>query len=250
MVIFYKVDPSDLNKLTGDFGEFFLKTCVGESKQDTEKWRKALAKVAKIAGYCSRNCDNEAAMIEKFATNVKKELINYTPSSDFDVLETTQPFLHLKSDDVNMIGIWGPSGIGKITKPCNDITEQQLHNEILPRSIINPEDVKIHHLGVGQDWLKDKKRVFVVLDGVFQPAQLDAMANEAGLCGPESQIIITTQNKKLLNNHGISHMCEVGQSPDDEAFQKYCMNDSGQKSSSSSSVPLSSLSNITKDNIW
>ncbi|XP_019089585.1 PREDICTED: probable disease resistance protein RPP1 isoform X2 [Camelina sativa] len=250
MVIFYKVDPSDLNKLTGDFGEVFLKTCVGESKEDTEKWRKALAKVAKIAGYCSRNCDNEAAMIEKFATNVKKELINYAPSSDFDVLETTKPFLDLESDDVNMIGIWGPSGIGKITKPCNDITEQQLHKEILPRSIINPEDVKIHHLGVGQDWLKDKKRVFIVLAGAYQPAELDAMANEAGLDGPESQIIITTQNKKLLNYHGISHMCEVGQSPDDEAFQKYFMNDPGQKSSSSSSVPLSSLPHNWTHNIF
>ena len=52
---FYKVDPSDVKKLTGDFGEVFRKTCVGESDEDTKRWRQALAKVATIAGYCSSN---------------------------------------------------------------------------------------------------------------------------------------------------------------------------------------------------
>ena len=53
--------------------------------------------------------DNDAAMIEKMATDVSNELIINAPSSDFDVLvgmgadmEKTQPFLHLKSDDVRM----------------------------------------------------------------------------------------------------------------------------------------------------
>ena len=185
--------------------------------------------------------DNDAAMIEKMATGVSNELIINAPSSDFDVLvgmgadmEKTQPFLHLKSDDVRMIGFWGPSGIGNITKPCYD-----------------QENVKIHHSGVAQDWLKDK-RVFVVLDGVYLPAQLYAMANENGWLGPESTIIIITQDKKLLNDHGISHMCEVGLPPDDEAFKTFCMNEFGQKysSSSSSSVPSSSSSHYWTHNIF
>ncbi|KAH0888745.1 hypothetical protein HID58_051174 [Brassica napus] len=66
--------------------------------------------------------DNEAAMIEKIATDVSNELINSTVSSDFDSLvgmrthiENVEPLLHLASDEVKMIGIWGPSGIGKST---------------------------------------------------------------------------------------------------------------------------------------
>ncbi|CAF2236075.1 hypothetical protein BRARA_H01027 [Brassica rapa] len=49
--VFYKIDPSDVKKLTGYVGKVFEKTCVGKSKEDTEKWRHALKKVATIAGY-------------------------------------------------------------------------------------------------------------------------------------------------------------------------------------------------------
>lgn len=52
--VFYKVDPSDVKKLRGYFGKVFEKTCEGKSKEDTEKWRHALEKVATIAGYDSR----------------------------------------------------------------------------------------------------------------------------------------------------------------------------------------------------
>ena len=55
MAIFYKVYPSDVKNLTGDFGKVFRKTCAGETKENIGRWRQALAKVATIAGYHSRN---------------------------------------------------------------------------------------------------------------------------------------------------------------------------------------------------
>ena len=55
MAIFYKVDPSDVKKLTGDFGKVFRRTCAGKTKEDIGRWREALAKVATIAGYHSSN---------------------------------------------------------------------------------------------------------------------------------------------------------------------------------------------------
>ncbi|KFK28779.1 hypothetical protein AALP_AA7G046500 [Arabis alpina] len=243
MAIFYKVDPSHVKKLTRNFGKVFRKTCAGNSKKDIERWRQALVKVATIAGYDSSNWDNEAAMIEKIATDVSNELINFVPSSDFDGfvgmrahMENMNLFLRLDSNEVKMIGIWGPSGIGKSTiarvlystyshqfqlsvfmenikrhhqniRGYDEYSSKlHLQKEFLSH-IINHEDIKIHHLGVAQDMLKDK-RVLVVLDDVDQSVQLDAMAKEVGWFGSGSRIIITTQDKKLLNAHGISHIYE------------------------------------------
>lgn len=55
MVIFYEVDPSDVKQQTGPFGSIFRKTCAGKRKEDIVRWRQALAKVATIAGYHSKN---------------------------------------------------------------------------------------------------------------------------------------------------------------------------------------------------
>ncbi|KAH0894385.1 hypothetical protein HID58_056814, partial [Brassica napus] len=163
--VFYKIDPSDVKKLTGYFG-----------KEDTEKWRHALEKVATIAGYDSSTWDNEAAMIEEIATDVSNNLINSGPSTH---MEKMKPLLCLDSNEARMIGIWGPSGIGKSTiarflfsqhshdfqlsvfmenikryypRPCFDeySAQLQLQKEFLSQ-IINHEGVSICHLGVAQD---------------------------------------------------------------------------------------------------
>jgi hypothetical protein len=55
MAIFYKVDPSDVKNLTGDFGKVFRKTCAGKPKKDIGRWRQAWEKVATVAGYHSIN---------------------------------------------------------------------------------------------------------------------------------------------------------------------------------------------------
>ena len=63
-------------------------------------------------------------MIEDIATDVSKLLIDSTPSRDFDGfigmrshMEKIEPLLRLESDEVRMIGIWGPPGIGKTPLP-------------------------------------------------------------------------------------------------------------------------------------
>ncbi|XP_019089586.1 PREDICTED: disease resistance protein TAO1-like [Camelina sativa] len=203
-------------------------------------------------------------MIERIVIDVSNELISSAPSSDFDGLvgmrahmEKIEPFLDLDSNKVRMIGIWDPSGIGKSTiarflfeecshefqlsvfmenikrrypRLCHDeySTKLQLQKEFLSQ-IINQDDIKIHHLGVVKDRLK-YKRVLIVFDDVDQLVQLDAMAKENGWFGPGSRIIITTQDKRLLNAHGIKHIYEVGLPSDDEALEIFCMYAFGQKS--------------------
>ncbi|KAH0870960.1 LOW QUALITY PROTEIN: hypothetical protein HID58_077982 [Brassica napus] len=66
--------------------------------------------------------DDEASMVEEIATNVSNDLINFVISSDFEGfagmeahMKKMEPFLLLGSNEVRIIGIWGPSGIGKST---------------------------------------------------------------------------------------------------------------------------------------
>ncbi|CAG7890792.1 unnamed protein product [Brassica rapa] len=200
--VFYEVDPSDVKKQAGEFGKVFKKTCKGKTNEVTRKWSKALAKVATLAGYHSMNWDNEAKMIEDVATDVAKKLFNSTPSRDFDEftgmeahMEKISLVLRTDLDEVRMIGIWGPAGIGKSTiarclfnqlshtfqhsvfmmnvkamytpPVCSDDYNVKLHlqQKFLSQLLNQSEDLKISHLGVAQERLNDKK-VLVVLDNV------------------------------------------------------------------------------------
>ncbi|CAF2274828.1 BnaA04g11180D [Brassica napus] len=121
MTIFYQVDPSDVRKQTGDFGIAFKKTCEKKTEEDKKRWMEALAYVANIAGEHSLNWTDEAAMVEKFATDVSNKL-NVTLSRDFEEIVGLQAHLRklisllcFECDEAKMIGIWGPAGIGKST---------------------------------------------------------------------------------------------------------------------------------------
>ena len=54
MPVFYDVDPSDVRKQAGDFGNIFEKTCVGKSEEVRQRWSRALTDVANLAGVDSR----------------------------------------------------------------------------------------------------------------------------------------------------------------------------------------------------
>ncbi|CAA0326033.1 unnamed protein product [Arabidopsis thaliana] len=262
--IFYEVDPSHVKKLTGEFGAVFQKTCKGRTKENIMRWRQAFEEVATIAGYDSRNWENEAAMIEEIATEISKRLINSSPFSGFEGLigmeahiEKMKQLLCLDStDERRTVGISGPSGIGKSTiarvlhnqisdgfqmsvfmkfKPsytrpiCSDDhdVKLQLEQQFLAQ-LINQEDIKIHQLGTAQNFVMGKK-VLIVLDGVDRLVQLLAMPKAVCL-GPGSRIIITTQDQQLLKAFQIKHIYNVDFPPDHEALQIFCIHAFGHDS--------------------
>ncbi|KAL0858116.1 hypothetical protein Bca101_063270 [Brassica carinata] len=265
--VFYEVDPTDVKKQAGEFGKVFKETCKGKRNEFTRKWSQALAKVATLAGYHSKNWDNDAKMIEDVATDVANKMFNSTPSRALDEfigmeahMNKISRVLRTDLDEVRMIGIWGPAGIGKTTiarylfhqlshtfqysvflmnvkamytpPVCSDDHNVKLHlQQKLLSQLFNQkeEDFKIPHLGVARERLNDKK-VIVVLDDVDRLVQLEAMAKETRWFGHGSRIIITTQDLKILKAHRITHIYKVDFPSHCEAIQMFCVYAFGQKS--------------------
>ncbi|CAL9223907.1 unnamed protein product, partial [Arabidopsis halleri] len=257
MTIFYDVDPSDVKKQRGEFGKAFEKTCQGKTEELKQRWSKALAHVATIAGEHSLKWPNEAEMIQKIATDVLNKL-NLTPSKDFDGmvgleahLTNLNSLLCLESDEVKMIGIWGPAGIGKSTiaraldnqlsssfqlkcfmgnlkgslKSRMGVDEHDsklwLQNQLLSK-ILNQENMKIHHLGAIKERLHDQ-RVLIILDDVDDLEQLEVLAKEPSWFGSGSRIIVTTEDKKILKAHGINDIYHVNFPSKEEALEILCL---------------------------
>ncbi|KAH0871060.1 hypothetical protein HID58_078082 [Brassica napus] len=94
--------------------------------------------------------------------------------------------------------------------------------------LINHKDIKIPHLGVVRERLKDK-RVLVVLDDVDKLEQLIALAKEPRWFGPGSRIVVTTQDRQLLKAHGIDLVYKVELPSRTEALEIFCQSAFGQK---------------------
>ncbi|CAL9238474.1 unnamed protein product, partial [Arabidopsis halleri] len=118
---------------------------------------------------------------------------------------------------------------GSYPRPCLDEydAQLQLQSEMLSK-MINQKDIVISHLGAAQGRLGDRK-VLLVLDDVDRLAQLEALAKNVKWFGPKSRIIITTEDRGLLNAHGIDHIYKVNFPSNNEALQMFCMYAFGQK---------------------
>nr|VDD29716.1 unnamed protein product [Brassica oleracea] len=255
MPIFYKVDPSEVRKQTGKFGMGFLKTCHGKTEEQKHSWRQALTDAASIVGGHPQDWDNEADMITTIAKDVLDKL-NATPSRDFDDLvgieshiARMKTLLCLDSQEVRLVGIWGPAGIGKTTIAralysqfhenfklsifMENVSESYGGNNLdsyglklglqqrFLSKLLDQHGLRISHLGAIKERLKNHK-VLAILDDVDNIEQLQALAKETQWFGKKSRIIVTTRNKQLLISHNISHVYKVPFPSREEALAIFC----------------------------
>lgn len=140
--------------------------------------------------------------------------------------------------DVKMVGVWGMGGRGKTTiakcvyeslsthfpsrcflgnvkddfhkhgessSSSSSHLRKQIMSEIFPKSPLNarcvsPEAMKRRLRG---------KKVLLILDDVDDIQQLKELAGDCKWFGPGSRIIITTRDKRVLDEHSVKHIYEV-----------------------------------------
>lgn len=208
---------------------------------------------------------SEAEMILKIVMDVSNEL----PSSDFDRLvgveahvEKMKAMICLESDDVKIVGIWGPAGIGKTTiakalykqvscnfqlkfykeslerkykwwitpSPTDDIDLKTRLEYEIRSGVLDHRGMKIPDLLEAKERLKHQ-RVLLILDD-FPDDELKALGDIIHGLKFGSKVIVTNENLNALRNNGINpnQIYKVAFPSSEEAQQIFSYSAFGQSS--------------------
>ncbi|CAH2079156.1 unnamed protein product [Thlaspi arvense] len=238
--IFYGIDPSILKSRTGCFSEALKKHEQRFGPEMVKKWREALATVGNISGWDSKSRDNDSKLVHEVVQDLVERLyLDEAADESTDLVgmsfhkKRIESLLSLDSeDDVQMLGLWGMGGRGKTTiancifkglsskfpdrcflenvksdfqKHGASHLRKQIMSEIFPKSPLNPRCIN-------SDAMKRRlrgKKVLLVLDDVDDVEQLQELAGNCNWFGPGSRIIITTRDKRVLDEHHVKLIYEV-----------------------------------------
>ncbi|XP_059665561.1 disease resistance protein RUN1-like isoform X2 [Cornus florida] len=255
--VFYDVDPSQVRKQKGSFGEAFVKheETFREDKEKVQRWRAALTEAANLSGWDINNIANghEVKFIQKIVQEIIKQLgpiplnvARYQVGIDSRVNKVFT-LLDNGLNDVCIVGICGAGGIGKTTiskvvfnriynqfESCcflsnvKEVSEQHgltYLQQLLLNDILTEENLKIRNVDFGINMMKKRlryKKVLVVLDDVDSLKQLESLVGGNDWFGSGSRIIVTTRNERLLVEHKVDHeMFRVELLNDDEALELF-----------------------------
>ncbi|XP_071698052.1 TMV resistance protein N-like [Rutidosis leptorrhynchoides] len=253
--IFYKVDPSDVRKLKGQFGTGFAKPKRDKSIIKEELWKKVIVDASNISGWEPSHIANghEAAGIKSIVDTILEKLFSFDEDVDVDEdlvgmgtrLQYLESLLDINSSGVHMVGIWGVGGIGKTTLAycayekfshhfqahcfIDQIREESTKHDGLKKvqekilSALLKTNVNVQSVEEGKKMIRRRLRrsnILIVLDDVDQDDQIEALAGSYEWFGDGSRIIITTRDEHLLHRDKvkISHASLLS---DDEAIQLF-----------------------------
>ncbi|KAK3416317.1 hypothetical protein EUGRSUZ_H01784 [Eucalyptus grandis] len=119
--VFYKVEPREVRWGSGSYGRAMAKheSEYGKESHKVKRWKKALFDASELSGW-TLNDEVEAELIKEIVSKIFMQ-IDQRPVHVAEHLIGIHPrlielnsMLKLGSDeDVRMIGLWGPGGIGK-----------------------------------------------------------------------------------------------------------------------------------------
>ncbi|KAJ8774349.1 hypothetical protein K2173_011598 [Erythroxylum novogranatense] len=258
--IFYNVDPSDVRKQTGSYGEAFDKHEVRfkEEPKRVSRWREVLEEVGNLSGWDLQNMANghEAKFIRKVVSealrNLNKQFLDVAkhPVGVQSRANNGIAMLSVGTNDVRILGIYGMGGIGKTTiakAMFNQLYDTyqggcfllniketsgqanglvQLQEQLLS-DVLKSKIPRFSNLDRGINVIKERlgcKKVIIVLDDVDQLKQVNALAGERDWFGPGSTIIITTRNEHLLTQLEVDEKYPVEELNRNESLQLFSLN--------------------------
>ncbi|XP_057997761.1 disease resistance protein RPV1 isoform X2 [Hevea brasiliensis] len=254
--IFYHVDPSDVEGLSGSFGDAFieLEKNFKEKMERMPHWRADLMKVANISGWDSRVIRSEAKLVKEVVEHILRKL-NHASSGDSKGLIGIDSHIRLIKNllcigltSVRIVGIWGMAGIGKTTiaraifntvsnqfDACiflENIGEESKQFEGLGRlrekllsELLEEENLHTVTLNVESISIKDRirnKRVLLVLDDLNDVDQLEVLIGRCDFA-LGSRVIVTSRDRHVLKN-AVDEIYEVEGLDIDEALQLFSLN--------------------------
>ncbi|WJZ84533.1 hypothetical protein VitviT2T_004133 [Vitis vinifera] len=237
--IFYHVDPSHVRKQEGSFGEAFA-GYEENWKDKIPRWRTALTEAANLSGWHLQDgyeSNQIKAIIDSIFHQLKCKRLDVGANLvgiDSHVKEMILR-LHMESRDVSIVGISGVGGIGKTTIAkviynklsckfeCMSFLENireifnaqglsHLQNQLLGDILEGEGSQNINSVAHRASIIKDilsSKRVFIVLDDVDDPSQLEYLLGHREWLGEGSRVIITTRNKHVLAVQEVDDIYEV-----------------------------------------
>ncbi|XP_059594083.1 disease resistance protein RUN1 isoform X3 [Vitis vinifera] len=250
--IFYHVDPSDVRKQTGRFGEAFTKY-EENWKNKVQSWREALTEAGNLSGW-HVNEGYESEHIKKITTTIANRILNCKPLFVGDNLVGMDSHfkkislgLHMESNDVHMVGICGIGGIGKTTIAryiynqisqgfeCNSFLEDAKKvykkkglarlQKLLLNDIQKGENSKISNIQQGAQVIQNSlyhRKALIVLDDVDDDMDnLDFLVGNHAWYGEGSRIIITTRDKRCLTMLNVNYVYNVEGLDSNEAFELF-----------------------------
>lgn len=230
--VFYDVDPSEVQKQTGDLAEAFSGDGKRFKDEKIEGWRSALCKVTNLAGMVLHKRP-EAGFIQDIVKKVRemlKRTILHVPSYLVGVdaqVKDINNWIQDRPEDVNIAVLHGIGGVGKTTiakNVCNLNFEQfdcwsflkdvrktsKQYNGLVQLQMQLLSDLskggfqKINNVDEGIIQIRYAtrfKKVLIVLDDVDDVDQLKSILEVGKWLYKGSKIIITTRHGRLQSFH-------------------------------------------------
>ncbi|PKI63553.1 hypothetical protein CRG98_016071 [Punica granatum] len=169
--VFYNVDPSDVRKQTGCFGEAFTKHEEDRDKETVARWRAALTEVGNIVRIVTFALivfiifSTEAKIVKEIALRICNELNNtYLDVAKHPVglrsrMIDVNDDLNDPSDDVRFIVIWGMGVLGSHLLERSVEHWKSVHHQLgrnPHRDIQQKLEISYHALGS-----EDEKKLFL-----------------------------------------------------------------------------------------